>query len=226
MPRGALWEFGCAEEFDGFWYAVADCLQELNNNACKYSDNLNPCHGQELERLAQIWGYPIDCIGYPESIDQLCEFLGIINGPCTPGSLGFLREIISFAGYEDGVSVTEKSDLENNEYFCKNNTVGCIVAGKPFSEWVLYDPLVEEFECVDNTVGCVEAGMPFSQIKRKPKKTYLCVSIDQDVELEATGVGGCCLTACDPLCRLRLPALECLLDRYTPAHITIIYEYQ
>ena len=108
LPRGVIWDLSDPDrEFTKFWQAIADQLAVTNNKLCDFDELLHPCYSEELlNRNAVIWGYPVECIGYPESVEKLCQWLGLIWSDCNPASLEFLQMVVDFVGLE-GVELSE-----------------------------------------------------------------------------------------------------------------------
>jgi len=107
LPRGILWCFDNERTYPKFWRAIASQFYKLNLYICQVIDELNPCTTVSLlNRHADLWGYPVQCLGYPTDSEQLCEWLNLVNGECGGTSVQFYKDLVDFAGLT-GVSYEE-----------------------------------------------------------------------------------------------------------------------
>ncbi len=101
LPRGMLWMLDDSRHYSKFWRAIAELLAWFQNTLCAALDDLFPCYSTDsLKRHADIWGYPVDCVGYPETAEQLCQWITLVGSPCFGNNLWTLKALIKFVGIE------------------------------------------------------------------------------------------------------------------------------
>ncbi len=101
LPRGTLWVLDDERHYSKFWVAIAHLLAWFQNVLCAALDEFFPCYSEELlDRHADAWGYPVECMGYPTSAEQLCEWIALTNSPCFGNNLWTLKALIDFSGID------------------------------------------------------------------------------------------------------------------------------
>ncbi|MGH1542359.1 MAG: hypothetical protein ACRBHB_18175 [Arenicella sp.] len=185
LPKGLIWEFDQERTYPKFWKSVAYPFWLLNKYICDVVRELNPCTTEDLlKRQADLWGYPVSCIGYPENNSQLCQWLRLVNGQCSGTSVKFFDDIVQFSGLE-GVNYYE---IDHH-----GAQAGCAQAG-----------------CSQTTNDGCRCGILIEA------PAALFVKTRQQT-------GSCCGQAGKPICKENIPLIECLVGRFLPADLDIIY---
>ncbi|MFT6100990.1 MAG: hypothetical protein ACJAYF_003552 [Arenicella sp.] len=185
LPKGLIWDFDNERTYPKFWVSVAYPFWLLNKYICDVVRELNPCTTEDLlKRQAILWGYPVECIGYPENSDRLCQWLRLVNSECAGTSVQFFEEVVAFAGLT-GVRYLEV-DHDGAQAGC--GQAGC---GQANSDGCQCGILIE-----------APAGL---FVKRQQQ------------------AGPCCGQAGKPICTDSIPLIDCLVGRFVPADLKIIY---
>lgn len=101
LPRGVLWMLDNERNYSKFWMAIAELLSWFQGAVCAALDEFFPCYSDELlSRHADIWGYPVECMGYPENADQLCKWITLVGSPCFGNNLWTIKALIEFSGID------------------------------------------------------------------------------------------------------------------------------
>lgn len=206
MPRGVLWQLDDERIYAKFWKGVAQTLAWTNNALCAVVDELFPCHASTtLARQAEIWGYPVACIGAPASVDELCDWLALVHSPCFGNNLWTLRALLDFFDlpYVDDVVELSGDVLPPGVAGC--SSAGCSIAA-----------CSDESQALPALRGLVADGCAgrYCRVEILVNNLYTT----QRVPL----VAGCCAQAGKPLCDSVIPAeLQCLIDNYFPSNLAV-----
>lgn len=200
LPRGMLWEIPddkldanaeTCDVYPKFWGAVAASFAWMHNAMCSTIDEISPCTSEDnLERWAIIYDYPIDCLGVPETGDQLCKWLTLINHDCFGMNIWTLWALIDFAGITFVKDIREVQTLN-----------GCTTP---------YKIDCETGEC---------AGIDLCQPVSIPKVCKCAIHIelddsffDQDCVIQQQGE--CCFDICKPISYFPKLGLDCIIAKY------------
>ena len=144
LPRGLLWDIDDERNVSKFWQSIASTFAWLHNTICSTVNETFPCATEDLlERQADLWNYPTECLGYPDTADQLCEWIQITTSECWGYNLHSMRALIAFAGIDFVDDIREVTDTP-----CADTTGDCpgccrvdlVLAESFFDECVEPDP--------------------------------------------------------------------------------------
>lgn len=108
LPRGVLWMLDDERNYSKFWQVIAALFSWFQNTVCGALDEFFPCYSNDLLiRHSDIWGYPVECMGYPEDSVQLCKWITLVGSPCFGNNLWTLKALIDFTGINYVESVDE-----------------------------------------------------------------------------------------------------------------------
>ena len=111
LPRGLLWDIDDERNVSKFWQSIASTFAWLHNTICSTVNETFPCATEDLlERQADLWNYPTECLGYPDTADQLCEWIQITTSECWGYNLHSMRALIAFAGIDFVQSIEEVAE--------------------------------------------------------------------------------------------------------------------
>lgn len=196
LPRGMLWEIGECQDgscdvYPKFWRAIADCFAWLHNSICSTIDELSPCTAEDnLHRWADIYDYPVDCLGYPPDADKLCEWLTLINSDCFGINLWTVRALIDFAEI-DFVRDVREVQIPN----------GCATPYK--------------IDCVTGDCVGIDLCQPISI--QKFCKCAIHIELDDsffDQDCVVQQLGECCFDLCKPVSYFPKLGLDCIIAKY------------
>ena len=191
LPRGLLWDIDDERNVSKFWQSIASTFAWLHNTICSTVNETFPCATEDLlERQADLWNYPTECLGYPDTADQLCEWIALTNNECFGMNLWTLRALIDFAG------ITFVKDVREVQTFGDCMT--------PYT--------------VDLDTGSCD-GIDVCQPVSIPKLCQCAIHIELDdsffeQDCVVQQLGECCFDVCKPISYLPKLGLDCIIAKY------------
>lgn len=115
LPKGDLWQINDNRSFGRFWMAIAELLASFQNSLCAAVDEFFPCQSEDLlHRHAEIWAYPVACMGYPADANQLCRWISLIKHEYYGNNIWTIKQLLAFAG----VPYASAEEVQNADNGC------------------------------------------------------------------------------------------------------------
>ena len=103
LPQGRLWQPDRNDLYGRYIHALGHVKTELNQRICQEWREMNPCTSMRLlPYWIKVYSLP-SCVA--QTSEKLCEWIGILNGDCPIGSLGFYRRVIEFVAPGLGIEI-------------------------------------------------------------------------------------------------------------------------
>ncbi|NUX55915.1 hypothetical protein [Paraburkholderia youngii] len=219
LPKGPIWSIeDDSRIFSRFWSAISGAFAECSKFLCLILLELFPCTATAvLERWAAIFGYPTDCPVPDLTAERLCEWIQLQDSDCAGPTLGFLQEVAEWMGYPE-TTLTEWG-VPQSSLGC--GQIGCMqLGGSPdargFSgcRQFLVVHLDAHVDGRSAEMGCGEMGI--NDLSLGDCAPVLATRFAQ--------LGSCNFQiGCTPICGSDPPPIMCLIAKFVPVHVCVIY---
>ncbi|KIP14286.1 hypothetical protein KY49_730 [Burkholderia sp. MSHR3999] len=220
LPRGPIWDLSDETRvISRFWRAIASGFAACAQYLCDILAELFPCTAvMMLGRWAAIFGYPSDCPAPGLTAERLCEWIQLQDSPCAGPTLEYLQQVAEWLGYP--AATLAEWGVPQSSMGC--GQIGCMQVGGSPDAPALHGCRQFLLVSVNANADTDSAEMGCGEMGCNDMSSGNCAP---PVATRYAQIGSCNFQlGCTPICGADPPPMMCLISKFVPAHVCVMYK--